>query len=434
MKFNIFPSKIEVKELRKQVGELQNSISILIGNATEVNSNVNPYKDFKTAIAELAKKYEGTADYGSTQIGNIIDIRSAFIIGQGLNVVCEDQNSRELEFINDFIKLNNLDEEMPQELAKEAEVEGRVLVKIAPNQDKRNIDMRFISYTANNYTVTSAANDYQKYEKVTYKAKTDDVSIEEKDFIYKKFAGRIDKVNDIMPKCAKVLKLCENLDKALTDWRSANYFFAVPTPYFLCKDKTEVDATYQKMKDVNWKVGKFFAGTADFKMIEIAGSGLNSIEKEIVALAKNISGATGVPVHFLGLPDLMSNRAVSTDLFEFINASTNKERHVWEGFYEELFDKALTMSNDLFKTGFRTGIVKTKINTITEAQIRQLVEVWLPLYTAGAITLDYLLSKIPDINPDEVKKAQNESSMKMLEDIKRQEKDEEEPIEEEVIA
>ena len=445
--FEIFRNPIKVREMRKQIVELQNSVNILIGGATEqASSRGNPYRTYQGAITALAQKYEGTAQYGVNQIRNIIDIRSAFIIGQGIQLNCEDEKlySRELEFINDMIRYNNFDEEMPQELAKEAEIEGRSLVKLIPNKEKQNVDIRYVSYNTNNYTVISSPDDYQKYLKVTGKTRSSgntidgykyvELNLDASEFVYKKFAGRVDKVNDIMPKTAMVLRHCEDLDKALCDWREANYFFAVPTPYFKCVDVNEIKTTAAKINEVNWRVGKAFIGTADFKMVEISGSGMNSIKEEILALAKFISGATGVPVHFLGLPDLMSNRAVSTDLFEFINASTNKERHIWEGFYEELFDKALLMANKEFKRNYATGKIKAKILSITESQIRQLAEIWLPLYSAGVVDLRYILGKIPDIDVEEQISSQEESALKMFEKVKQQEKEqiEDVPLEEEV--
>jgi len=428
----IFPNKMEIRELRKTVAELQNNISILIGDAyISTTSKGNPYRSYQTAIKALADKYDGTAEWGVLQIRNIIDIRSAFIIGQGIKLMCDDENSRELEFIEEFVRHNNLDEEMPQELSKEAEVDGRALVRIIPNLEKKNIDMRYISYATNGYKVENAPDDYQKYISARYNNKGATIILEEDEFVYKKFAGRIDKVNDIMPKTAMVLRQCEDLDKALMDWRDGNRLFATPTPYFKCTDKAEVEATVNKLKEMNWKVGKLLIGTSDFKMVEIGGSGMNSLKEEIITLAKFISGATGVPVHFLGLPDLMSNRAVSTDLFEFINASTNKERHIWEGFYEELFDKVLMMANLNFKRGYETGKVKANILSVTESQIRQLAEVWLPLYVSGVVDLDYILGKIPDADPDDIKAGQEESALKMLESVKRQEQMPEEELAEE---
>jgi hypothetical protein len=422
--FEIFKTPIVVKDLRKQVGELQSSISILIGDAVEKTTNRgNPYRTYQAAISAIATKYEGTAEWGIQQVRNIIDIRSAFIIGQGIKLVCDDENSRELEFIEEFIKYNNLDEEMPQELSKEAEIEGRMLVRLIPNVDKTQIDMRFVSYSGNNYMIKTSEDDYQKYISANYRTKSKDVILNENEFVYKKFAGRVDKVNEIMPKVAMVLRHCEDLDKALYDWRMANFYFSAPTPYFKCTTAQEVKEFSDKLKTANWKLGKLLVGTADFSMVEISGSGLNSLKEEIITLAKFISGATGVPVHFLGLPDLMSNRAVSTDLFEFINASTNKERHIWEGFYEELFDKVLTMANVSFKRGYETGKVKANILSITEAQVNQLANVWLPLYVAGVVDLDYILSKIPDADKESILQSQNDSALKLLEGIKAQEKE-----------
>lgn len=420
--FEFFKTPIVIKELRSKLTEVQHSLDILIGGAVENQTlKGNPYPGYAQAITELARKYEGVAEWGVLQARNIIDIRSAFIIGQGLKLVSDEKESREMVFIQALVKQNNLDEEMPQEFAKEAEIEGRMCVKLIPNADttKQTIDLRFVSYSTHNYKVHASKDDYQKYEKITYYDKEKgETTIPEMEFVYKKFAGRVNKVNEVMPKTAMILRHCEALDKALYDWRESNYLFAVPTPYFKCLTKEEVDNTYNKLKVTNWKLGKMFVGTAEFSLVEMSGSGLASLEKEIITLAKFISGATGVPVHFLGLPDLMSNRAVSTDLFELINASTNKERHIWQGFYEELFDKAILMANAQFKLGLRPGIVKAMVLAITEAKIRELVEVWYPLYNGGVIDLDYMLSKIPDIDPDKVKAAQKEAALKQLEQIK----------------
>lgn len=441
--FNIFPKRFEVKELRKQVKDLQHSINILIGDVTRKNAYAgNAYTDYRTAIDALAKKYEGTADWGVLQVGNIIDLRSAFIIGQGVKLIESNkdklpagQKSREFEFIENFIKHNNLDEEMPQELAKEAEIEGRCLVKLTPNIDKKQIDVRFISYSAKGYKVESAKGDYQHYVKVSYgpaSTNTDGRSelemsdfesnqmvLEENQFVYKKFAGRLSKVNDLMPKTAKVLTQCENLDKALWDWRKINSLFAKPTPTIECENGNDTAKITAELENSKWNIGKLLVlAGAEYKLVGADIAGTEALEKEIIALAKVISGATGVPVNFLGYPDLISNKSLSTDLFELINASTNKERHVWEGFYEELFNKALMMANKEFQTGYKEDTVKAQILQITEAKIRELSEVWLPLYTSGVVDLDYMLSKIPDADPERIKKSQEESAIKTLESIK----------------
>lgn len=423
---NIFPRKIEIKELRQKIAEVQNTVDVLIGEACERSSTRgNPYRNYLTAIKAVADKYEGTAQWGVQQIRNIVDLRSAFIIGQGIKIEPKKKGSREQEFIEGFIKHNDLDEEMPQDLAKEAEIEGRMLVKLIPNTEKKQIDLRYISYSINNYKVVTATDDYKKYEKVTWRDMTlqKDMVLLPNEFVYKKFAGRVNKVNDVMPKVAMVLRMCEALDKALNDWRDINHLFAAPTPHFKCTTDKEVEATQKAIKDINWRIGKLLITTAEYALKgPESDAGLKSLENEIITLAKVISGATGIPVHFLGLPDLMSNRAVSTDLFEFINASTNKERHVWEGLYEEIFDKAIRMANESFKTGLVEDQVNVNVLQITEAKIKELVDIWMPLYAGGIVDLDYVLSKIPDADPDKIKTSLEESAIKQLDNIKAAEK------------
>jgi hypothetical protein len=214
-----------------------------------------------------------------------------------------------------------------------------------------------------------------------------------------------------------VLAQCENLDKALSDWRKMNRLFASPTPYFECVDLEAAKKMQAALAAINWKIGKSLAGVGKFTMVGMTDSGKDSLEKEIIMNAKMISGDTGIPVHFLGFPELMSNRATSTDLFEMIMASTAKERLVWAGFYEELFDKALALAN----SNYRPGVVKVEILQVSDAKIQELSTVWLPLYTANVIDLDYMLSKIPDADPEKMKKSLDDNAQKMLDQIKESE-------------
>ncbi len=418
---NLFQSRTQIKEMRAQVAELEHSVNILLGEVIERRTDGNPYTEPSAAIAEVAKKYEGTAVWGIMQVRNIIDVRAAFTIGQGIKLVDTEgtagKKSREMEFIEEFIKQNDLDEEGPIDLAKEAEIEGRTLVRVFMPQGAKIPEYRFISYSDTKYKVETDPEDYKKYVKVKYRTSGEngkDVEIEAKDFVYKKFAGRISKVNDIMPKIAMVLVQCENLDKALSDWRKMNKLFASPTPYWECDDMEAAKKMQAAIKEINWKIGKALAGVGKFSMVGMTDSGKDSLEKEIITNAKMISGDTGIPIHFLGFPDLMSNRSTSTDLFEMIMASTAKERLVWAGFYEELFDKALALAN----ANYRPGVVKVEILQVSDAKIQELTNVWLPLYTANVIDLDYMLSKIPDADPEKMKKSLDANAEKMLRQIK----------------
>jgi len=417
--------------LKKQIVSLQHDLDILISGAIETTGYTgNNYATASAAIKELAKKYDGSAEWGNQQVRNIIDLRAAFTIGQGVKLVLKEKEktTRELEYIQAFVDRNDLDEEMPQEFAKEAEIEGRFLCRLIPNKETKEIDLRWISYTTNGYAVKTNAEDYKEYEQVSYRKSKqgNEVILEKDEFIYKRFSGRINKVNDIRPKVALVLRHLEDLDKALWDWRKINHLFAGPTPYFKCESADEAKKLYEKLQSINWKIGKLLVTTATYELKGLSGGGTDALDKEIISLAKIISGATGIPVHFLGLPELMSNRAVSTDLFELIVASTNKERHIWIGCYEEIFRKVLIMANEKFNGGFNPNAIGVEIPYITAQKIKELVDVWMPLFQGGVIDLDLMLSMVPNADADKIKKAQKESALKELESLKEREKEREE--------
>jgi hypothetical protein len=402
-------------------------------SSTSANTG-NNYPAFDEAITELSRKYEGEASWGCDQARTIIDCRSAFIIGNGIQVIEIDpitgkavleptgKYQKEQEFIQQFIEHNNLDEEAVQEYAKEAELEGRVLFKLIPNIEKKQIDLRFLSYNTNHYKVVANAVDYLKYEKVVYKLKGQDVTLNAGEFVYKKFAGRVDKVNDLMPKTATILRKLEDLDKAMKDLRSINNLFASPTPHFNCEDKNTATELYKLLKDMNWKIGKFLVTSkTQFAMVGADAAGAECLTKEIVNICKVISGVVGIPVHFLGLPDLMSNRSTSTDMFEMIIASTNRERKTWIGAYEEVFSLAMKISNIAFGSTFKEDVVSCDIPQITAEKIKALTEVWLPLFQANVVDLDYMLSMIPNADPKRIKENAEKEAQKILDQMKMQE-------------
>ena len=392
---------------------LQNSIDFVTARADNVANNgytANPYKTPDLAIQELCSKYENKSDWGCGITSNIVDTRAAFIIGQGIQVKLKEGyetiGERELEFIDNFIKENNLDEEMPQEYAKEAELEGKWLGVLSWDESKKQVKLRYVSYNQTKYKVTSADDDYAEYTQASYKLNGQDTdkTYAANEFVYKKFSGRTNKVNEVTPKLAKTLGWVEDIDKALWGWRKMNRFFASPTPYFECEDTEEANSFYEMLKKVRWNVGKFLAGTAKYSLVTPETGGMESLKEEILAKAKMVSGTSGVPVHFLGLPDLMSNRAVSTDLFEAINASTSKEKSVWVGAYEEIFDKAIEMNNTKNNGNLMKGILEVSIPQVTSIKLQELTDVWLPMYLGGAIDLGTMLAQVPNIDATKVKK------------------------------
>lgn len=421
----LFPKQAkQIQHLEDRVKEFQ---FLIIDNILAVQEDTdseyvgNAYRTYESAVKEIDKKYEGKSKWGVLQTGNIIDIRAAFIIGQGVKFIVDDPNAKnEKEWLEDFLSFNDLDKELSQEFAKEAEIEGKFLGQLFMDEKEKMVSVRFKSWTENNYTIKTNPKDYMDYIKATWKEASEDVTLEANEFIYKRFGGRIHKPNISPPKIAKCLTQIEHLDKALRDWREINRLFAAPTPHIEYETADEAKKGVEAVSDKNWKIKKFLSHTGKFGFAQPDASGSDALKEEILANARIISGTTGTPVHFLGMADLMSNRATAENLMEMIGAATSKERLIWMGAYKEIVDKAAAIWNEAIKkTPIDADKIRVDIPFITKEQWERIEKVYLPLYLANAITLDYLLLQIPGIDVEEEKQRREEEEKANLERAKK---------------
>ncbi|GAF73763.1 unnamed protein product, partial [marine sediment metagenome] len=355
-----------------------------------------------------------------------------------------DEPSPELEWVEKFFEYNDLDREVAQEFAKEAEIEGKIALKLAIEEDKEEdaeevdeedkkwrVSVRFISWLDKKYKVETNPQDYLDYQKLEWKetGTTKKETLEAKEFVYKKFGGRIMNPNEAAPKIMKCLPQIEGFDKALWDWRNINHIFASPVLYAECEDKTEVGLMLDAFDNKNFKLKKFLAGTAKLGFIKLDVGGIDSIEKEIADLAKVISGTTGVPVHWLGFVDLMSNRATAEDLINMINGATTKERQTWIGAYEEVIKKAMVMWNNAAQKGMGKekqldpDKIKVDIPIITKVHYDRLEKIFLPAVIAGKISDEAWLAMIPGLDVKAEMKRKEDREKSEIEQVKRDNED-----------
>lgn len=444
MKYKVAFQKGRMTKLENRFQKLQHLVRDDILSITDAAAGYksNAYPSYESAVAEINRKYTGTADWGALQTGSIIDLRASFIIGEGITILEKEQGeetSKELEWAEKFLEYNDLDKEVAQEFAKEAEIEGKIALKLALEKDKETekkedkymVSVRFISWYDKKYKIITNPQDYLDYKELKWKAtgKNKVETLEAKEFVYKKFGGRIMNPNEAAPKIMKCLTQIENLDKALRDWREINHIFAGPVLFAKCEDSNEVIAALTAMADKNFKIKKMMAGTFDLSFLELDIKGVESIEKEIITDIKMISGTTGIPVHFLGFVELMSNRATAENLMEMINASTTKERQTWIGAYEEIIKKAMIMFNSATNPEMSKekqldpDKIKVDIPTITKEHYERLEKIFLPACVAGKLSDEAFLAMIPgfDVKAElERKKVSEESE---LENIKRENED-----------
>lgn len=396
----------------------------------------NEYQTYEAAVTELARKYEGKADWGVVQTGNIIDVRGSFIAAGGLKVYPKDKKKdkaeKEMEFVQRFLETNNLDHEMVQQFAKEGEIEGRFLGELFWDDKAAMVMLRYRSWTDTKYKIEADSRDYNRYLKASWGVSGTPYKLEEPRFAYAKLAGRIHKADEPYPKVAKCLTQIEYLDKAIRDWREINRMFASPVPHFEFATADEATKAFDAINKINWKLKKAISHAGTFGFASPPMDGTASLEREIVNLAKMISGTSGTPVHFLGLPDLMSNRATAENLMELVAASTTRERSVWVGFYQSVITKAITLWNEMSrKTKLDASRLAVSIPYITQETWTKIQNVYLPLYLAKAISLETLLAQIPEVDVDEEVARHEKRAQEAMDRFAASEDDEDEDEDEE---
>jgi len=433
MKYRVASQKGRFTKQQNQLEKLQHLVKRDILSITEEEGDYkgNEYQNYGEAVQAIEDKYVGTANWGVLQTGNIVDLRAVFVINEGPKVVEKQKGAdKEVDWANKFLEYNDIDKEVAQEYATEAEIEGKIALKLKPVKAKvRNdkgvdvegiaITARYISWLDKKYEIITDPNDYLDYQflKWTPSGANKEEILKANQFVYKKFGGRINNPNSASPKIMKCLTQVDNLSKALRDWREINRIFAAPILYMKLANKADVSQALALFEDRNFKIKKTLAGIGELAYIKFDIGGVESIEKEIITLAKMIAGTTGVSVQYLGLADLLKNRSTSDDLREMLTAATTKERQIWKGAYEELIRKAMIMYNEVSQqTPLNPNKIGVEIPVITQAQWQHIERVFLPAVIAGKISDETFLEQVPSLD---VKKEMDRKAVKDASEMER---------------
>ncbi|MBE3109336.1 MAG: hypothetical protein IMZ46_02310 [Acidobacteria bacterium] len=459
----------KVAEFEKRIVKYQETQELLARDILSLKETIsgykgNDYQDYAFAVQAISDKYNSLAEWGCLQTGAVIDLRAAFILGDGIKIVpktdTKDEAKNELVWVKDFLEYNGLDSEMAQELAKEAEIEGKIALRLFWDDEKNvpdfsfrkrlgMVSVRFISWLQKKYTIEADAQDYLWYKRLTWPAGTTKSSnvrsaegtagtavsaptqypaaiVEEAEFVYRKFGGRINDANAAQPKVMKCLTEIDRLDKALRDLREINHLFAAPTADFEVETAQQATALLEHLDRINWKIGKAIAHVGTFSLKSPDAAGVENLIAEIELLVKMISGTTSIPIHYLGLLDLLKNRATGDNTRELVMAGTVRERMTWVGVFDELIEKAMKMY------GARTGSaqksteggkldhekVGVEIPVVSQDQWTNLKDVLIPAALGGIVSNKYVRSQIPNLDEEEEAKQEQEAGDKELERAK----------------
>src|SRR4030043_7910 len=244
------------KAIKVQATETGHSQILLRSLMEEINVSrnipglVNQYKTYDSQVEETYKKYNGEQDYGCQQTRAIVDIRSAFIAGEGLSLSVDNKFKAHKEFFNRFLDENKLKGSLFFQIVKGTEFTGKVLLKIEKGKVRANRDEKdipfpriiYLPYKQYKYCVDFANNlDGYSVTSVNYKLNGEDATLTG-DMIYIKTAGDDCDMNKTTTKTAIVLTDIENYDRAMKDIRANNYYHGKLTPHFTTNSKRERDA------------------------------------------------------------------------------------------------------------------------------------------------------------------------------------------------
>jgi hypothetical protein len=421
-----------IQELTGVRNDLISSVNQIQKLWEDKNYSGNRYKGYLSAVKEIDSKYRAESDWGCTLTGNIIDLRASFIIMQGLKVVKknEQQNADEtIKWIQDFLQYNEINGIMIYQLATEAEIEGKVALWIKLKSGENFPIVRFISWLDKRYNIETT-DDYIEYNNLTWETTAGEKkAIKAGEFVYNKFGGRIADPNDAAPKVMKCLTQIEDVDRAMTDWRLINNLFAAPILHIDCDDEKLVEQVKKQLlgtgndsSSVNWKIKKLLITCKSrANLISPSMGGVDSLKEEIISKIKLISGTTVIPIHYLGLLDLLKNRATGENTREVIITGTTKEREIWKSTWREVIKKAIMQANKhpsrvkkSINSKLNPDAFDVDIPVFTEDQWSHLERVLLPLYLANGISHRYLLSQIPNIDVEREIEEKEEKAQEMF--------------------
>jgi hypothetical protein len=361
----------------------------------------NNYPTYTKQVDDINEMYNNRTDYGGEFLRSVLDTRVAFLIGEGLTIKSNDK--RLVKWINEFLDFNKLRGSKLLDVVLIGEMEGKCLLVLQDDKKNKKVKVRKYSWYNNPYDVEMDKNDSEQIKSVTYQENKEDSKqdIAKPDkLVYVKLGGSPDRINNTVPKIANVLTDIENASRCKYDLRKNNHLFGRVTPYFKTTTANEAKSIFQKIQAIFWKVGKAFAGTADFSLVEPSGNALNSLKEELIICMKHISLNTGIPIQWLAYPELLSNRSTADNMIEMINGATIKERTIWAEALTELIRKAMEMSFTIGGIPFnKPNDFKIEIPQVSTALLKQIQETWIPLAEAKYVSKDTVRGKVPGIDP-----------------------------------
>ena len=414
-----FVTKKKLKKIQAMAAEgAENPVdleSLLTGVPLSENGSQRLYRSYGAQTSAIYRKYNGRDEVGNPQTRGLLDLRKATIAGEGISIQAENENTG--AWINDFLNNNKLKGSRFPLWVLGGEMAGKSLVGLVP--DKVSKFVRTFHYPFTNgadgidYRVKlNNIYDFDTIKDVEKKAGTGYASMKLKTghFQYVRLGGDDCRVNETTTKVGLCLHEIESYDRALNGMRKNNHLFSRITPTFQTTSLSETTALQSWIARVKWKIGIIFAGTAKLEYVGPPETAHGNYKTEMEAAAKVISMVTGMPIHWIGHVDMMSNRSTAAELYDLINNATVIERVIWAEALKEIIIKAMKIS---IESSFENKTVKrgkailsipddkftVNIPVMSWSRMESYIKALSLAFNDGVISdLDYQ-GKLPDIDP-----------------------------------
>lgn len=366
----------------------------------------NRYRSYESAVDAIWRKYHNTDRWGCGLTRGLIDWRVAQIAGNGANIYAKDKRTR--EYLEDCFDYNGLFGSGLNDMVRDGEMEGKGLEILEWDKSKNLVKNRHVSWLQYRYNIEVDPTDYTVIKEISFKdSDKKDVSLSnDRGYIFWKTSGCARNYTETPPRIATILTEIEEYDQALSDIRQNHRLFGYATPT-LKTDTPETAVTerqtfFGRSRKVAWKIGRFLISSGVFSFVEPSGRAVESVKGELVELARKIQFVAGCPLHYIGFPDLMSNRAVAEDTNELVNASTIYERGVYEETLTKMAIQMVEIYNDKNPGApLSTDDIQVTIPIVSMSSVKVMVDLYLQLYDRDALTKQTLLSLVPNIDPEQ---------------------------------
>jgi hypothetical protein len=375
-----------------------------------IPGTTNAYNTYETQVTETYRKYNAMSSFGNQLTRAIVDLRTAFIAGEGISVSCEDDKYS--KWIDTFFIRNLMQGPNFINAVKGSEMCGQSLFLLKPAEwyDKSlYVKASRFPYALERRYKPVFKTAFLKDEIIDIMVKKEFgwESLNMKNYIYTRTGGDDGNTEGPCTKVGVVLTDIENYDRAIKDMRRNNHIFARITPTWEVDSAGEAKSLKEQLNKLKWKIGEAFIGKAKFEYKTPKTGAHENLQSELTATIKTISAVTGVLVHWLGYVDLMSNRSTAESLYELIKNATILERQFWESSLYNMIVKAQELyidagGQDISKLYYDFEV---RLPLINFGEFLNRVKALQIAYMDQAISIDDYRNMLPGIDPLKTKKA-----------------------------